>query len=239
MNSTCTIFKREFLAYFRSPVAYVFLIVFLVAQTGLTWYVGGFFESNAASLERFFAFIPWVFVAFIPAVGMRLWAEEKREGTWELLFTLPLSTTKAVLGKFFAGWAFISLALLLTFPMVATLFYLGSPDLGPILTSYTMSILMASSFLAICSLMSAATRSQVISFVLGLIVCLVLVLTGWSVFNNLLGFLPVWLVDILSNFTFLPHFSPAIMGLVTFADVVYFTSVTAFCLLLNVILLER
>lgn len=241
MHKIVTLFKREFLGYFRSPVAYVFMGVFLIASVGLPWFLGGFFESNDASLQRFFVFLPWIFLFLIPAVGMRLWAEEKRSGTWELLLTLPISPWQAVLGKFLAGWAFVVLALGLTCTMPLTITYLGSPDWGPVLTGYLGSILMAGSYLSICSLTSSLTQNQVISFVLSLGVCLVLVLLGWSVFDDFLIALnlPVTLVDVLANFSFTTHFEPFIKGLITVKDLVFFLSLTLFSLAVNVMILER
>lgn len=235
------VFKREFFGYFRSPVAYVFLAVFLVAAIGLPWFVGQFFASNDASLNVFFLFTPWVYLFLIPAVGMRLWAEEKRSGTWELLFTLPLSTGQAVLGKFLAGWAFISLAIGFTVTLPATVAYLGSPDWGAIVTGYLGSILMAGAYLAVCSLASSLTKNQVISFVVSTMICLVLVFLGWSVFNTFLLALnlPIWLVDVLANFSFVTHFEPLVKGLIPLRDVLFFLSLMAFCLCLNVLALER
>lgn len=241
MNAVLSIFKREFMGYFRSPVAYVFLAVFLVAAVGLPWFIGGFFESNEASLDRFFRFLPWVFLFLIPAVGMRLWSEERRAGTWELLFTLPISVTHAVIGKFLAAWAFISLAVALTVTMPMTVAYLGSPDWGPILTGYLGSILMAGAYLGICSIASALTKNQVIAFVVSLVLCLVLVLLGWSVFNELLlGIsLPVGIVDALANFSFITHFDSMAKGLIRLRDLIFFGSLMAFCLCLNILVLER
>ena len=241
MKAIFTVFKREFFGYFRSPVAYVFLIIFLVAAIGLTWFLGGFFDTNNASLTRFFMFQPWIFLFLIPAVGMRLWAEEKRSGTWELLFTLPLSVTQAVFGKFLAGWAFLSLAVLLSFTMPLTVAYLGDPDWGPIFSGYFGSILMAGTYLSICSLTSALTKNQVISFVLSVFACLVLVFLGWSVFNDLMvsAHFPVWMVDAFSNFSFIPHFDPMVRGLVTLRDIIFFLSLGAFSLFVNVLVLER
>ena len=235
------VFKREFFGYFRSPVAYVFLAVFLVAAIGLPWFVGQFFASNDASLNVFFLFTPWVYLFLIPAGGMRLWAEEKRSGTWELLFTLPLSTGQAVLGKFLAGWAFISLAIGFTVTLPATVAYLGSPDWGAIVTGYLGSILMAGAYLAVCSLASSLTKNQVISFVVSTMICLVLVFLGWSVFNTFLLALnlPIWLVDVLANFSFVTHFEPLVKGLIPLRDVLFFLSLMAFCLCLNVLALER
>ncbi|AHF92108.1 hypothetical protein OpiT1DRAFT_01468 [Opitutaceae bacterium TAV1] len=236
----CPVFKREFLGYFRSPVAYVFLIVFLVASVGLAFFIGNFFKNNTASLESYFMFLPWLLLFFAPAAGMRLWAEEKRSGTLELLFTLPITTLQAVAGKFLAAWAFLSLAILLSFPMAITVGYLGDPDWGVIASSYLGAVLMAGGYLGICSLTSALTRNQVISFVLSVIICLVLVLLGWSVFNGALGsFLPVQAVDFVANCGFIPHFDPFTKGIIDPKDLIYFLSLMGFTLFLNVIVLER
>lgn len=241
MQPIYTVFKREFLGYFRSLVAYVFLIIFLVASVGFAWFLGGFFDTNNASLTRFFVFQPWIFLFLIPAVGMRLWAEERRSGTWELLLTLPLSATQAVLGKFLAGWAFISLAIVLSFTMPLTVAYLGDPDWGPIFSGYLGCILMAGAYLSICSLTSALTKNQVISFVISVFCCLILVLLGWSVFNDLMiaANFPTWLVDAFANFSFIIHFDPMTRGLISVTDVAFFLSLTAFCLFVNVLVLER
>ncbi len=236
------LFVREFLGYFRSPVAYVFLIVFLLASTGCAFFLGSFFDANVASLESYFAFLPWLFVVFVPAAGMRLWSEEKRAGTIELLFTLPVTPLEAVLAKYLAAWAFLCLAILLSFPLALTVAYLGSPDWGIIATSYLGSMLMAGAYLGVCSLTSAFTKNQVISFVIGVFVCFVLVLLGWSVFTDFLGGylgLPAWLADAISNFSFKTHFDPFIKGIVDPQDVVFFLSLAGFCLCLNVLALER
>lgn len=240
MNATLAIFKREFMSYFRSPVAYVFLAVFLVAAVGLPWFLGGFFDNNLANLDSFFRFLPWVFLFLIPAVGMRFWSEEKRSGTQELLFTLPISVSHAVLGKFLAGWAFISLALALTFCMPLTLAYLGTPDWGPVVTGYVGAILMAGAYLGICSVASALTKNQVIAFVIGVVFCLLLVFLGWSVFNDLLLSLnlPAGLVDALANFSFITHFESMAKGLLRVKDLVFFLSLMAFCLCANILVLD-
>src|SRR3954468_14522407 len=176
MRQITPVFKREFLGYFRSPVAYVFLIAFLVISVSLAFSrYGGFFRAGVASLETYFLFFPWLFMFIVPAVGMRLWSEEKRSGTVELLFTLPVTTLEAVLGKFLAGWAFLTLAILLSFPMAITVGFLGQPDWGVMAATYFGAILMAVSYLGICALTSALTKNQVISFVLSLGVCAVLV----------------------------------------------------------------
>ena len=240
MTQITPIFKREFLGYFRSPVAYVFLVVFLMASVGLAFFIGGFFKGNLASLESYFLFHPWLFLFLIPAAGMRLWSEEKRAGTIELLFTLPITTLEAVLGKFFAGWAFLALAILLSFPMALTTAYLGDPDWGVIASSYLGSILMAGSYLGVCSLTSALTKNQVISFVLSVVLCLVLVFLGLSIFSNALGAIfPVWLVDLIANFSFTTHFDAFTKGVIDPKDVVFFLSLIGFTLFLNVVVLER
>jgi ABC-2 type transport system permease protein len=242
MSQIPPIFKREFLGYFRTPVAYVFLIVFLMASVGCAFFIGGFFNANIASLESYFAFLPWLFIAFIPAVGMRLWSEEKRAGTIELLFTLPVTPLEAVFGKYLAAWAFLGVAVLLSFPMALTVAYLGDPDWGVLASGYLGSLLLAGGYLGVCSLTSAFTKNQVISFVISVLACFVLVLLGWSVFTDFLGGylgLPAWLVDTVSNFSFKTHFDPFIRGIIDPKDLVFFLSLAGFCLCLNVLVLER
>lgn len=241
LGTVGALFQREFLGYFRTPVAYVFLVVFLVAWIGLTWFVGRFFDSDDASLNLLFAFAPWVFLFLIPAVGMRLWAEERESGSWELLFTLPVEVWQAVVGKFLAAWAFVAIAILLSFPMPLTVSYLGDPDPGPIISGYFGAILMAGGYLAICSFASALTRSQVIAFVIGLIICLVMVFMGWSVLNDLLlGLgLPVRVVDSIANFSFITHFDVISKGVIRFEDIGFFLTVMIAALWFNIIALHR
>ncbi|HRE06686.1 MAG TPA: ABC transporter permease [Opitutaceae bacterium] len=240
MSQITPLFKREFLGYFRSPVGYVFLAVFLTASVILAFFVGGFFRSNTASLETLFNFYPWLFLFLIPAAGMRLWSEEKRTGTIELLFTLPVTTLQAVLGKYLAAWAFLALAILLSFPMAITVAYLGDPDWGVLISGYVGSILMAGAYLGVCSFMSALTKNQVISFVISLLACLILLFLGLSIFNNALSaVLPTWAVDLLANFSFSTHFAAFTKGIIDPKDVVYFLSLAGFSLFLNVVVLER
>lgn len=241
MSQISPIFKREFLGYFRSPVAYVFLIGFLLLSVSLTFSrFGGFFDAGTASLERYFLFYPWLFLFIVPAVGMRLWSEEKRSGTVELLFTLPVTTLEAVLGKFLAGWAFLALAILLSFPMAATVGYLGDPDWGVIATTYFGAILMAGGYLGVCALTSALTKNQVISFVLSVGACAVLLFLGYSGFTDSLEkWLPVQLADLVANFSFITHFDAFQKGIVDPKDVVFFLSLMGFTLFLNVVALER
>lgn len=235
------IFKREFAGYFRTPLAYVILAVFLVLASACCFFIGRFFDTNTASLEPFFNFLPWLFLFLVPAVGMRLWAEERRGGTMELLFTLPLTPVQAVVGKFLAGWLFLAVALLLTFPLALTVAYLGSPDWGVIVGSYAGGILLAGACLAIASLMSALTKNQVIAFVLGFAVCLGFVLVGFSLLSDLLNGwgLPVAFVDAVANFGFIPHYESVVRGLIDLRSVVYFLSLIGFALFLNVVALER
>ena len=240
MRQIVPLFKREFLGYFRSPVAYVFLVVFLLASVGLAFFVGGFFKAGQASLESYFWFHPWLFLFLIPAAGMRLWAEEKRTGTIELLFTLPVTTLEAVVAKFLAAWAFIALAILLSLPMAATVGWLGRPDWGVVTSSYAGSILMAGAYLGVCSLTSALTKNQVISFVLSVLACFLLLCLGWNVFSELLGTVfPPWLVDLVANFSFITHFDAFIKGIIDPRDLVFFLSLIGFTLFLNVVVLER
>lgn len=239
MQQFTPLFKREFLGYFRSPVAYVFIVIFLLAAVGCTFFIGGFYESNQASLDPFFNFLPWLYLIFVPAVGMRLWAEERRSGTVELLFTLPVTMFEAVLAKFMAGWAFLVVALALTFPLALTAAYLGDPDIGVMLAGYLGSILMAGAYLAVACFTSALTKNQVISFILGVVICFVLVLVGWGVFTDVLStFLPTPLIDLVAQVGFITHFQGVSRGLIDSRDLIYFASAIAVGLALNVIVLN-
>ena len=240
MKQITPIFKREFLGYFRTPVAYVFLVAFLTLSVSLAFSrYGGFFKSGVADMESYFSFFPWLFLFLVPAVGMRLWSEEKRSGTAELLFTLPVTTLEAVLGKFLAGWAVLALAVLLSFPLAITVGYLGHPDWGVIASNYLGAVLMAGSYLGVCSLTSALTKNQVISFVLSLAACAVLLFLGFSSFTDILeGVLPVAMADALANFSFITHYEPFTQGLIDPKDVIFFLSLTGFALFLNVVALE-
>lgn len=241
MRQICPVFKREFLGYFRSPVAYVFLIGFLCFSVALAFSrFGGFFEAGVASLERYFMFFPWLFLFLVPAAGMRLWSEEKRSGTLELLFTLPITTLEAVLGKFLAAWAFLSLAILLSFPMALTVAYLGDPDWGVLFTTYLGAIFMAGGYVGVCALTSALTKNQVVSFVVSVGVCAVLVFLGYSGFTDTLEkWFPVGVADALANFSFITHFDAFTKGIIDPKDVIFFLSLMGFTLFLNVVALER
>jgi ABC-2 type transport system permease protein len=241
MKQIGPLFKREFFGYFRAPVAYVFLIAFLVISVALAFSrYGGFFRAGVAGLESYFVFFPWLFMFLVPAIGMRLWSEEKRSGTVELLFTLPVTTLEAVLGKFLAGWAFLTLAILLSFPMAGTIAYLGSPDWGVVLTTYLGAILMGGAYLGVCSLTSALTKNQVISFVLSLAACAIILFLGFSSFTETLEkTLPLPVADAIANFSFITHFDAFTKGIIDPKDVVFFLSLMGFTLFLNVVALER
>jgi len=219
------LYRKELAGYFYSPVAYVFIIMFLLASVGSTFFLGQFFESGQASLDGFFFFHPWLYLFFIPAIGMGLWAEESNQGTLELLLTLPIGVGEAVMAKFLAAWSFISLGLALTFPLVLSVGYLGSPDYGVIATGYLGSFLMAGAFLAFASFTSSLTSNQVVSFILSLMVCLVLVLSGWGVFMDILNrFLPPQVTEWISTFSFTSHFKPFNQGVIDLRDLVFFVS---------------
>ena len=181
MGNITTIAKRELSAYFASPVAYVFIVIFLLLTGFFTFMVGGFFERNEASLISFFLWHPWLYLFLVPAVGMRVWSEERRQGTIELLMTMPITPWQAIMGKFLASWAFLALALALTFPVVMTVKYLVNPDLGVVAGGYIGSLLLAGAYLAITCFTSALTRNQVIAFIISVVVCLFLILAGAGV----------------------------------------------------------
>jgi ABC-2 type transport system permease protein len=239
MTQFMPLFKREFMAYFRSPVAYVFIVIFLLASVGCAFFIGGIYDSNQASLDTLFTYFPWLFLIFVPAVGMRLWAEERRSGTIELLFTLPVTMAEAVLAKFAAGWAFLALTVALTFPVVITVNYLGDPDNGVVLAGYVGSVLMAGAYLAVSCFTSALSKNQVISFILGVVICFVLVLVGWGVFTDVLGsFLPTAAVDVIAQMGFITHFQAISRGLIDTRDLIYFASAIVVGLSLNVLALS-
>jgi len=239
MKQFMPLFKREFFGYFRSPVAYVFIVIFLLASMGFMFFIGSFYQSNQASLQSFFNYLPWIYLVLVPAVGMRLWAEERKSGTIELLFTLPVTMFEAVLAKFVAGWAFLGISLLLTFSVVLTVNYLGAPDNGVILAGYLGSFLMAGSFLGITCWTSAMTKNQVVSFILSVVICFIGVLLGWGVFTNLMAnIFPAWLIDLISSFGFMTHYTAISRGLIDSRDIIYFISVIVVSLSLNKITLD-
>lgn len=239
MSALLNVMRRELVGYFATPVAYVFIVIFLVMTGVFTFYLGGFFERGIADLDPFFRFHPWLYLFLVPAISMRLWAEERRSGSVELLLTLPLTSTQAVLGKYFAAWLFLGLALLLTFPLWITVNYLGEPDNGVILAGYAGSWLMAGGMLAIGACASAITRSQVIAFILAVAVCFVFLLSGLPMVMNLFsGWAPQYVLDGIASLSFLSHFNGIARGVIDLRDLVYFLLVTGFWLTANVIVLE-
>ena len=226
-----TIAKRELAAYFESPVAYVFLVVFLLLAGFFTFSLGGFFELGEASLNSFFTWMPWLFLFLVPAVGMRLWSEERRLGTIELLLTMPVTTWQAIVAKYIASWAFLAIALALTFPGVRTVNWRGNPDNGVIIAGYVGSLLLAGAFLSVACLTSALTRNQVIAFILALMICLLLILVGFAPVTTMLSrFADVWLVDTIASFSVLTHFEGFQKGVLDTRDLLFFFSVIAFSL---------
>jgi ABC-2 type transport system permease protein len=226
---TFAVFKRELKSYFESPVAYVFLVVFLLLSGFLTFSVTRFYERQIADLQPFFFWHPWIYLLLVPAATMGLWAEERRSGTIELLLTMPITMTQAILGKFFAAWLFISMAVGLTFPIVITTQYLGDPDMGVIFAGYVGSILLAGAYVSVGMLTSSMTRSQVIGFVLSLMVCLLLLLAGWPPVTTLFShWAPAWFVEGIAAFSFTPHFESLQRGVIDLRDVGYYVSVVVF-----------
>jgi len=233
------IFKRELTSYFSTPIAYVFLVIFVALSGVVTFYLGSFFERGQADLRPFFQFHPWLYLFLIPALAMRLWAEERRSGTLELLLTLPVTMTQAVLGKFLAAWIFSAIALSLTVPLWVTANYLGDPDNGVILASYVGSVLMAGAFLSIGACMSALTKNQVIAFVVTAVVCLGFVMSGYPLVLEFVGaWAPEFLVEAVSSFSFLSHFSAVSKGVIELRDLVFFISLIAYWLFANAGVIE-
>lgn len=232
MNPIRAIFRRELASYFATPVAYVFIVIFLVLAGAFTFYLGGFYERGQADLQPFFNFHPWLYLFLVPAISMRLWSEERKSGTIELLLTLPVTMWQAVLGKFLAAWAFLCIALMLTFPIWLTVNYLGDPDNGVILASYMGSALMAGAFLAIGACLSATTRNQVIAFILTVVVCFVLLLAGFPlVLESIRAIFPQGIVDAVANLSFLTHFVAIAKGVIDLRDVLFFLFTIVFWLL--------
>jgi len=239
MQQLTSIFRRELAAYFLTPIAYVFIIIFLVLSGVFTFYLGDFFERGQADLAPFFDFHPWLYLFLVPALSMRLWAEERKSGTIELLLTLPVTTTAVVIAKFLAAWAFLVVALALTFPVWITVNVLGDPDNGVIVAGYVGSALMAGAYLAIGACFSALTRNQVIAFILALVVCLLLNLSGFPLVLDLVsGWLPEAVVSTIASMSFLTHFQAIGQGVIDLRDIVFFVSILAFFLYANVLLVE-
>ncbi len=240
MRETAIIFRREFAGYFATPLASVFIVIFLVTAGAFTLFLGRFFDRGQASLESFFTFHPWLYLLLIPAISMRLWAEERKTGTIELLLTLPVTVTSAVLGKFLAAWAFTAVALAGTVPFWITVNVLGTPDNGTILAGYIGSLFMAGAYLAIGAAMSALTRNQVIAFILAAALCFLFVVSGTVLVQDFFSaWAPAWLLDSISWFSFLSHFQAISRGVIDLRDFVFFASVIALFLFANVVAVER
>lgn len=239
MSPIATIFRRELRSYFATPVAYVFIVIFLLLSGAFTFYLGSFYERGQADLQPFFTFHPWLYLFLVPAVAMRLWAEERKSGTIELLLTLPVTMWQAVIGKFFAAWTFITIALALTFPIWITVNYLGDPDNGVIFASYLGSLLVAGAFLAIGACLSAATRNQVVAFILTVVVCFMFLLAGYPlVLDFFRVFAPQGVVDAIAGLSFLGHYGAISKGVIDLRDVVYFVLVIGFWLYANAVVID-
>lgn len=239
MHSILTIYRRELSSYFSTPVAYVFIVIFLMLTGIFTFYLGGLFERGQADLQPFFNYLPWLYLFLVPAISMGMWAEERKSGSIEMLMTLPVSVTHAVIGKFLAAWLFIGIALVLTFPLWITVNYLGEPDNPVIFSGYIAAFLMAGAYLAIGSCMSAITRNQVIAFVIAIMVCFGFILSGFSmVLDFFTGWAPQFLVNAISGMSFLTHFNAITKGVIDLRDIIYFVSFIGCWLFANIILVE-
>ncbi len=231
LASMLAVYRRELLSYVTTPTAYVFVAVFLFAIGLFTFQIGGFFGERRADLMAFFGFHPWLFMIFLPAIAMRLWAEESRSGALELLLTLPAPTWSLVVGKFLAAWSVAGVALLLTAPLWITVNILGSPDNAAIFTAYLASLLMAGAYIAIGSVMSALTQAQIVAFVLAVLVSFLMTALGLPMvldfFSDVIG---GGTAEAIARFSLLHHFDAAQRGVVEFRSVFYFLSVIALCL---------
>jgi ABC-2 type transport system permease protein len=240
MNRMLAIFKRELSGYFATPVAYVFIVIFLFVTAIFTFQFGQFYERGQADLRPFFDFHPWLYLFLIPAISMRLWAEERKQGTIELLMTLPVPLWAAVVGKFLAAWAFTGVGLLLTFPIWITVNILGDPDNGVIIASYVGSFLMAGGFLAVGSFVSSLTKNQVIAFVVSVVLCFGLLISGYTpVLGMVSGWAPQAVVDAIAGFSFLTHFDAISRGVVDIRDLIFFSSLIAVFLFANAVMIEQ
>ena len=239
LEKTYIIFDRELKGYFRTPLASIFLLVFLALSSGMTFFLGRFFERDQADLTAFFAWHPWLFLILMPAIGMRLWAEERRSGTIELLITLPVTNMQLVIGKFLASWIFTLIALILTMPIWVTVNYLGDPDNNVILISYIGSWLMAGAFLALTSCLSALTKNQVIAFIISSISGFVLIMAGFNlVLSSVRSWTPTWVTETIGSMSFLSHFSRIQMGVFDLRTLIFFVSMIILCIWINVQLVQ-
>ena len=239
INGIRVIAAREFRGYFATPLAYVFVVIFLMLTGIFTFYIGNFYARDQADLLPFFNFHPWLYLFLVPAISMRLWAEERKTGNIELLMTLPITLWQSVLGKYLAAWGIIGIALLLTFPIWITVNYLGEPDNGVIITEYLASFLMAGGFLAIGACISATSRNQVIAFIITVVICFLFLLSGLPmVLDIFYGWAPQFIVDAVAGVSFLSHFNSLSKGVIDLRDIVYFTLIIVSWLYANTIVLE-
>ena len=239
LNKTFIILDRELKGYFRTPLASIFLLVFLALSSGMTFFLGRFFERDQADLTAFFSWHPWLFLVLMPAIGMRLWAEERRSGTIELLITLPVTNTQLVVGKFLASWIFTLIALTLTMPIWITVNYLGDPDNNVIFISYVGSWFMAGAFLALTSCLSILTKNQVIAFIISSISGFILIMAGFNlVLSAVRSWSPNWITETISSMSFLSHFTRIQMGVFDLSTLVFFISMMILCLWINVQLVQ-
>ena len=239
LSKTYIILDRELKGYFRTPLASIFLLVFLALSSGMTFFLGRFFERDQADLTAFFSWHPWLFLVLMPAIGMRLWAEERRSGTIELLITLPVTNTQLVVGKFLASWFFTLIALILTMPIWITVNFLGDPDNNVILISYIGSWFMAGAFLALTSCLSVLTKNQVIAFIISSISGFILIMAGFNlVLSAVRSWSPNWITETISSMSFLSHFTRIQMGVFDLSTLVFFISMMILCLWINVQLVQ-
>ena len=240
MHNVLVIARRELGAYFGTPLAYVFAVIFVALTGAFAFYFGNFFDRGQADLQAFFMYHPWIYLILVPAVAMRLWAEERKTGTIELLMTLPIAPWEAILGKFLAAWAFIGVCLMLTFPMWITVNKLGNPDNCVILTSYIGSFLMAGCFLAIGSAISALTKNQVIAFIVSAVICFLFVMSGVEMVQNTAKLVfPEFVVQAISSLSFLSHFDQVARGVIGLPTLFFYLSMIAFFLFANMIIVEQ
>ena len=239
MNGVTAIMRRELQGYFATPLAYVFIVIFLVLAGWFTFNFGNFYNGGQASLAPFFNYHPWLYLLLVPALSMRLWAEEHKTGTIELLMTLPLDVWQSVAGKFIAAWAFTALALALTFPIWITVNYLGEPDNGVIVAAYLGSLMMAGGFLAIGSFVSATTNNQVIAFIVTVVICFVMLMAGFQpLLSPLVGWVPLPIIDAVASLSFLTHFASISKGVIDARDIIYFALLIGTFLYANVLVLH-
>ncbi|MGB3667398.1 MAG: ABC transporter permease [Bermanella sp.] len=239
MNMTTIVMQRQLHSYFATPIAYVFILMFLVLSGVFSFYLGHFYEKGQADLSAFFNFHPWLYLFFMPAIAMGLWAPERQMGTIELLMTLPIGQTNAVIGKFLAAWVFAGLALVLTFPMWLTVAYLGDPDNGVIAAGYIGSWLMAGSFLAIGSCMSVCSKNQIVAFIFTVVVCFIFMVSGVPMVLDSFAWAPQSMIDFIAGLSFLTRFDAIARGVLDLRDITYFFAMMALWLYFTQVMLQR